>query len=329
MSSSSAPSYYFSGINFNSSFFSSSSSSSSSIFSKKTMADTAQGLITFNAGYASDLACGKTTTNNISLYSTTTSQIQIGNASSTLLFPNTIKTAGTAAISLFDTQNRNTTMFAGITNYQLNIANNLSTGSMWIATSGTNQSGTINIGNDVFTTNATFTTGVINLHCPTVLYQPLVLNSASNPTSNLQLGWNYSFNNTSRITGISQTAVGTYPIYTSATSIPIGIYLITLNGGIAALSISGGLCGYYEAGFTYGVSSTASSNPVTTIYKTNGTQYVGGSLPKDMVCSYNYTVSVTTTGNYLAGYLLFNISSSLNSGNLTPYICSYSLTRIG
>ena len=61
MSSSSAPSYYFSGINFNSSYFSSSSSSSSSIFLKKTMADTAQGLITFNAGYASDLAYGKTT----------------------------------------------------------------------------------------------------------------------------------------------------------------------------------------------------------------------------------------------------------------------------
>ena len=107
MSSSSAPSYYFSGINFNSSFFSSSSSPSSSIFLKKTIADTAQGLITFNACFTSDLAYGKTTTDNISLYSTTTSQIQLGNASSTLLLPNTISSAGTGAISIFDTQNRN------------------------------------------------------------------------------------------------------------------------------------------------------------------------------------------------------------------------------
>ena len=68
MSSASAPSYYFDSINFNSYYYSAASSASSSIFLKKTMADTAQGLITFNAGLKSDLIAGKATGNSVNIY---------------------------------------------------------------------------------------------------------------------------------------------------------------------------------------------------------------------------------------------------------------------
>jgi hypothetical protein len=81
MSSSSAPTYYFSGINFNSSYYNSSSGSTASgIYLKKTMADTAQGLITFNGGL-----------NSASIQSLTTGNINVYTNS---MFPNTLTMGG-------------------------------------------------------------------------------------------------------------------------------------------------------------------------------------------------------------------------------------------
>jgi hypothetical protein len=84
MSSSSAPSYYFTFIDFNSAFYNSSSSTSSSIFLKRTQADTALGLITFANGLNS--ATIQSTASPMNLYTTNSlaNTLNLGNANMTL-----------------------------------------------------------------------------------------------------------------------------------------------------------------------------------------------------------------------------------------------------
>ena len=231
-------------------------------------------------------------------------------------------------------------MFNTLTSYPLQIANTLTTGSIFLATGGTNQTGTINIGNNSFTTNANFTTGCINLNCPTVFFQPIVLNSASLPTSNLQLGnISNSFVIANKITTTANNVIGTYTAFTSNTQLPIGTYLITMTGCLlfasGGTSFTGAItaldCGYYQ-----GTNTTITLNTKKQIHKlqpTTNTFTENGSAGLYEKANFSWSFPVQNTVQaYISGYASYSIAAAFtSSSSITEQISinTFSITRIG
>jgi hypothetical protein len=285
MSAFNAPTYYFTGIEFNSSFFTSANvaltqTQASALYLLKRSPDTATSLETFSGGILTNTISPTTASTTMDIGSTSTGIINIGTLG-----------GRSAIIHIGDGDNN-------IAGSAVHINNGLNTASNVQILNGTGSTGTITLGSSTSTTNATGTitlgsaTKALTANVPlTINYLPTAL------TGTNMIG----YSTTDAITFTSAFTSGSASnIFTSSISLPAGIWMITYSLRIeSAVAMSGisynsyGTDNVNGTSFPYGQIVT---NPV------NGTTIVGGTgtfIIKSGVggiTSYNVSVYIAFTG---------------------------------
>ena len=270
MSAFPAPSYYFTGIGFNSAFYTVSTtigltqSQANALYLLKNTADTATALETFNSGISTNSIATTTATSNLLMYPNQTSGgIYLGvNATATI--------GRTGVIHIGD-------------------GNSLPSGANIHINNGTNVASNVNI------LNGTGSTGIINLGCAT---------SVTNCNSNLTMatnkfitmGSNTAFPISTQV-GYSTFLLSGGTLTTSTTantnvnlgSIPIGVWIVTLSCGNGtaigvnlSLSSTTGFSGFntgYLPSMAYAnLNAVVSLTTATTYYLVAGITTVNASI---------------------------------------------------
>lgn len=301
MTSSSAPTYYFTGIGFNSAFYQPVSSSSSGIsqaqadasYLSKVSADTANGLKTFNGGIKT---------------------AYINADSSSLTIPNTFN-ALTPGSNCFPWNNMITNTIA--------IGKSITTGSMSFCDSLT-FSGNIQIGGIGYG-------GYTNLRTNVQLYKPINGPTTSQTPTNVHIGYSVT-SLTSMSTGLV-SAIGTYnQVPYSVTSpvifskMPIGIYLVSMN---ASLCIPGapttGIITGLTVGFSIGASTLPWENTISGNSISNSINAPGHASV--IPFSFTYILKNTNVNNYICPYISMTIGTAFSS-TIQMVINNYTILRI-
>lgn len=198
---------------------------------------------------------------------------------------------------------------------------------------GTGLSGIIKVGSSTATGNLILdspsTSGVM-------FNTPLYINHTILYTSPNQIGWSQGFTtpiNKGSFSSSGINVLGTYNTggITSGQQLPIGVYMISLSGlGEVGSGITGGTVNNFSAGYSIGTTYDTSGLTRTQLQILQNQNY--GVISKtvgEYPISFCHVVRNTTDNNYIAGYILIDISSDLVDGTMNLFINSYCLTRIG
>lgn len=339
MSSSSAPSYYFNGIDFNFNFFNNPISTGSGLTTTQADArylikitpDTTSVLETFDGGLstttltANILNCntfsGIGSSGPINAWNNITSGIHylFNAASSTTVNIGSSTTGGSVSLCPTVTSRNgsvNNTLWNNCNTNTSYFFNGLTTGNLNIAT-GSTFTGNLNIGNST-------ATGKINLNGPVWLSRPLVGPTTTQTLTSANIGYNFQ-TTTSSTSGPYTT--GTISIFnqTNAVAVPIGVYLFTMNGSLNIDASTAGKVGSFTAGYALGTNASPFLNTQVPLFSGTAIDATGKSFVVPV--SVTSMVSVSSNNSYITPSMTFTIATTFTTG-MSSVINSYSVVRL-
>lgn len=152
-------------------------------------------------------------------------------------------------------------------------------------------------------------------------------------TNPSQIGWTLksagSITSTVSSSGVNILWTGTFTNLSTGVKLPIGVYLITFNGGVNITStVNGGTL--TEVGSGYCNSSSYNSTTRTNVTTITNTNYpIFTKTLSYYPFTWSHTESVNINNYYLSAYIYVTLSSSFSNGSFTNIIQDYTIARIG
>lgn len=191
--------------------------------------------------------------------------------------------------------------------------------------------GHLQLGSTTMTGNVSIdTTGYVNFSCD----RRSTYNSSNLVGYSTQLG-SYYFTNTVQI--VNRTTAGASYVFSpnattnpTMTTLPVGLYMISVNGCLESYASYTGTISY-QMGVALGTTlpmTNANTTRVVLSQDNGAMNFTSASGSAFLPISVSGVVSITTTGQYLAGYGLISLAGTITAGNVDYRIRSVFITKI-